>query len=298
MDYGLSSIKTALTRPRLAYYELNRHLSKFNQWYHGTVNEDYGEDFMAADWDTLVLLDACRADTFEKVSWLDGHTHSRVTKGTHSVEFMDSNFRGRSLHDTVYVTANPYAVDLPDGTFHDIIPLYESNWNGDHGVVLPADVVEATLDAHDQYPEKRIIAHFMQPHRPYLGEFGEKINNQLRNHHSKFFPHDCSKDDIRQAYEETLEIVLEHVESLLSQITGKTVVSADHGELLGERQRPIPIRGYDHRPSLYVRELTHVPWHVIENGPRRNITSEQPTDSGTDGNIETVEDQLTALGYI
>lgn len=38
----------------------------------------------------------------------------------------------------------------------------------------------------------------------------------------------------RAAYRETLEIALEEVESLLKAISGRVVISADHGEHFGE----------------------------------------------------------------
>lgn len=36
--------------------------------------------------------------------------------------------------------------------------------------MFPDPVVEAAIAAHEAYPSKRLVAHFMQPHRPFVGE--------------------------------------------------------------------------------------------------------------------------------
>jgi hypothetical protein len=82
----------------------------------------------------------------------------------------------------------------------------------------------------------------MQPHWPYLGPAGEKFKRGP--FHEVIRKTDATHEDVIEAYRENLDIVLGEVEPLLRDLTGKTVVSADHGELLGDRERPIPIRTY------------------------------------------------------
>jgi hypothetical protein len=105
---------------------------------------------------------------------------------------------------------------------------------------------------HEQYPNKRIIAHFMQPHAPYIGPTGLELTDRLGDF-GVFHPHlqkydipdlgiaaamqsgEIDDQDLRQAYDENLNIVLEHAESLTDRLGGKSVITVDHGELLGER---------------------------------------------------------------
>jgi len=53
---------------------------------------------------------------------------------------------------------------------------------------------------------------------------------------------EMSKQEVWEAYIENLHVVLPHVEDLMTSLEGKTVVSSDHGNMVGERARPIPIR--------------------------------------------------------
>jgi hypothetical protein len=139
---------------------------------HGT-----GTDIFEEDWDTLVLLDACRYDVFVQENTLDGSLESRITRGRMSWEFMEANFVGKELYDTVYVTANPYIVNLDDGIFHAVVddPLTDY-WDDENQTVQPEDVTDVAIDAHERYPNKRLIVHYMQPHAPYIGETGTKMD--------------------------------------------------------------------------------------------------------------------------
>lgn len=267
-------------------------------WHRRVRSPPEGTDFMAEDWDTLVLLDACRFDVFSEVNWIEGDLQSRLSPGTDSHEFLQGTFAGRQFHDTVYVTANPYSTGIEDGTFHAQISLLDETWDDDLETVTPDDVLEAAIQAHEDYPNKRVIVHFMQPHGPFLSEFGRTVWENLEYCRGQYAPEPrVSRDELRRAYRENLQYVLERVETLLDEIEGRTVISADHGELLGERQRPIPIRGYEHKRHLYLPGLREVPWHAVESGDRRRVVAEAPVRRDR-VDSETVGDRLSALGYV
>jgi len=88
---------------------------------------------------------------------------------------MEATYHRRTLHDTVYVTANPYAAWIPDRTFHAVVNLLASEWDAEVGIVYPEAVVRRAFEAHETYPNKRLIIHFMQPHFPFLGNTGTEI---------------------------------------------------------------------------------------------------------------------------
>ncbi|QGX96466.1 hypothetical protein EI982_17620 [Haloplanus rallus] len=275
---------------------------------------------MDEDWDTLILLDACRYDMFAERTALEGTLESRISAGSTSEEFLDRNFGSGTFHDTVYVNTNPYLPKLgldDDGTFHAVIDLLD-DWDQDLETVHPETVVEAALDAHRRFPNKRLIVHFMQPHFPFIGETGRRIAakgwsteqgdggggeqaidgrtvwQQLRaGTEGTELTHELAWE----AYCENLEVVLDHVERLLDGIDGKTVVSADHGNMVGERLRPLPSRRkYGHYYGVYTPELVRVPWHVIESEERREIVAEPPVETGGQTD-DVVEERLDALGY-
>lgn len=306
--YTLENIRKVLRKPEYVGWEVQRIL--FDLKYSGAAI-----DVMNKDWDNLVLLDACRCDYFNDHNTISGDLSNVISHGGRSWEFMQGNFVGEQFHDTVYVTANPHTDKLDDDTFHAIEPLYINAWDKENETVLPEDVSQAALNAHEQYPNKRILIHFMQPHRPYLGDTAEELQNEyeirgFNRHiaHSSETPDTTSFsmliengeipiDKARTAYSETLDIVLDQVKMLVKQLSGKTVVSADHGEMLGERIIPFTTPKFGHSHE-YIRNKTlyQVPWLELPADERRKVKSEDPVDFNG-GNSETVEDRLQSLGY-
>ena len=110
---------------------------------------------------------------------------------------------------------------------------------------------------------------------------------------------DVAVDDavIWEAYRENLELVLPHVERLLDTIPGKTVVTSDHGNMIGESSFPVPVREYGHPDGIYTPELVTVPWHVYTNGERREITTQEREQTSESESSSDISDRLEALGY-
>jgi len=302
--YSLHGIRKGLKQPRYILQELNR--MYYQRLYSWEYNEA-GLDIFEADWDTLLILDACRYDLFERVADLPGKTTAVRSKGSATEEFLRANFDGKRLHDTVYVTASPmfhrHREEI-DVEFHETVNVWqEAGWDEQYRTVLPETMAEATLDAAEQFPNKRILAHFLQPHYPFLGETGKTAFDldrlDFRWDDVATGKLDVPDEILERAYEETLEAVLPSVERLLSALQGRTVVTADHGQMLGERLFPLPIREYGHPVGLYCEELVRVPWHVSDNGPRREITAESSSErTGTDTGDSLVDDRLRQLGYL
>ncbi|WP_435078873.1 hypothetical protein [Halococcus sp. AFM35] len=256
-----------------------------------------GIDVFAEDWDALVILDACRYDEFVQRSTLPGRTEHRISRGSTSSEFIRGNFAGKTLHDVVYVSANGWYAKLEDdiGAAVHAFEFVERDTAG--GLTSrPETVAAAAREAAERYPNKRLVVHFMQPHQPYLGPLGSRFDfsgdmiDTIR--HSN-----VGHEEVLQAYRENLDLVLNDVEPLLDDLAGKIVVTADHGELLGERERPLPIRSYGHPEGVYVKELVSVPWHIYHNGDRQEIVAEQPVQGTEKIDFERVEQNLRDLGY-
>lgn len=306
--YDGADIRRGLRNPSLIARALkrqsrvaSRHIN--NQYYKRTTPEGY--DLADEDWDVLVILDGCRYDTFEERNWLDGTLESRVSPASESWGFLQANFAGRQFHDTVYVTANPHWYKLADDTFHHVVDLLSAAWDEEYGTVLPGDVVEHALQTHERFPNKRLIVHFMQPHFPFIGERGRKLDHKGLTLHqdddsgemnvwSAVEVGELPRDEVVAAYEENLDAVLPHVDRLLSALPGKAVVTADHGNLTGDRLFPIPIADYGHPVDLRVPELVTVPWLTVP-GDRLRTTSEPPTAQDHDDDVATA--RLEALGY-
>lgn len=260
---------------------------------------------LSEDWDVLYLLDACRADYFEEVNWISGEFSTRVSAGSQSREFMRANFSGNH-HDTVYITANPNASTIADETFHEMVRVFDEGWSDDTRTVPPGRVSDAALRAATEYPRKRLLIHFMQPHAPYIGrttvphqhatEPGEVDRTIWAN--LRYGIKDVTLSEVRRAYRDNLELVLREVDRFRNEIAGKAVISADHGELLGDRLRPVPVRGYGHPPGLRTPELVRVPWLEMEYERRRDIEATEPVERVDDVlDSDELDERLAALGY-
>jgi hypothetical protein len=307
--YDVEDLRRGLRDPSLIARAIKRQsraasLRVNNAWYRWQTPEGY--DLAEEDWDVLIVLDGCRYDLFADHNWLDGTLEPRVSPASESWEFLQSNFAGRTFHDTVYVTANPHWYKLEDGTFHHVVDLLTEAWSDEHGTVLPRSVVEYARRAHERFPRKRLIVHFMQPHFPFIGESGQRLTHKGITLHADDEAEqglnvwtaaelgELPLDDIVDAYAENLDLVLPHVETLIEALPGTTVVTADHGNLIGERLFPIPVRGYGHPRGLHIPGLVTVPWLSVP-GERLPAVSEPPT--AREQTTDHVTDRLEALGY-
>jgi hypothetical protein len=296
-------VQTAQSALRYVPIEVNNLLFRLR---HGN-----GTRVMEEDWDNLFILDGCRYDMFTERIALPGTLDSRISLGSSSEEFMERNFVDEQFHDTVYVSANPFIpkLGLNEDTFHAVVDLL-NDWDEELQTVRPDIVAEAARKAHEQYPDKRLIVHFMQPHAPFIGPLGREmvgggwtidqdvdddpgIWNRLRD------GEDVPLERVWEAYKENLDIVLEEVEPLLSDLNGKSVITADHGNLVGERLSPIPTRRkYGHPYGVHAEELVKVPWFVVQGNNRREVSTDSPVESDDESvSGKELEDRLEALGY-
>ncbi|WP_328764515.1 hypothetical protein [Haloarcula salinisoli] len=298
--YSINQLWTGVKNPELALSKLN---GTINHWRVGSEYYPRGVDVFEEDWDNLVILDACRYDFFDEQVWFEGTTEKRLSRGSTSREFIRGNFTDRTAKDTVYVSANPWYLRLHDtigGEVHDYMNLHSDEKRDAVGglTTRPETVTKHALEANEAYPNKRIIFHYLQPHQPYLTDFGREIVDYQRDMMLSIKQSDADRAEIVKAYRENLDLVLDEVETLIESLTGKTVITADHGELLGERERPIPVRRFGHPGGVYVDELLEVPWHVIDTGERKEIVAEEPVErSVSESDQEAVEQQLADLGY-
>jgi hypothetical protein len=236
---------------------------------------------MEEDWDNLFILDACRADFFERVANLEQFEGQKrvVSQGSHSSEWTRRNFAGKQFGDTVYVTGNPHTKLLARNSFHDIIELR----NEDQEITplpSPETVANAAKSAHEKYPDKRLIVHFMQPHTP--------VHVRPENGFDEL-----SSEEWWDMYEESLRYVLADAVELHSEIDGKTVISADHGETHSRRLLWI-FEIQSHPPRIRIPELVEVPWAVL-SGERRNVKQGEVRRLEPD---EDVRERLQDIGYI
>jgi arylsulfatase A-like enzyme len=165
-------------------------------------------------------------------------------------------------------------------------------------------VTERILDSHEKYNNKRLIVHYIQPHRPFLGDIASEVeqsglvgNGVIRDKPTVDFwwtrleNGESDYETVWNAYAETLELTLPHIERLVKQLSGKTVVSADHGNAFGEDGI------FGHPTCTHHESLVKVPWLVVENERKEIINSSADAPTHTDED-DDIGDRLAALGYL
>lgn len=199
------------------------------------------------DWDCLVILDGCRFDTYKD---LTGNEGFRWSLGSTTSEFIAGNFAENSFPDTVYVSSNPHFSselfqDLtgkyPEQVFFEVFHTYDTDWNEEKRTVLPDSVFRDAKTALKLFPDEKLIVHFMQPHYPFVNSdlvySGQRMVDDSMHKDTvwdKAEKGEVSQQECRKAYSENLEYVLNFVDRLQNVVDGKLVVTADHGNFIGE----------------------------------------------------------------
>jgi hypothetical protein len=262
------------------------------------------------------VLDACRADLFKEVADVDTYDDYKTVRSldSNTTPWTERNFAGGSYGDIVYVTANPVTSKVAPNAFHKLIEVWSDPdaHDGKTYTVPPTPVVEYAEQASSSYPNKRLIVHFDQPHFPFIPRpemiyrthwsDAEKIGVETKPPSP---PHDVwealkmakeKRKDVWEGYKENLETVLPHAERLADNLPGKSVITSDHGNMLGKKT----ITGYPlygHPPKFWRQELLEVPWAVLEDASRKR-TVDDGVHSSASQDTELMEERLEALGYV
>lgn len=264
-------------------------------------------------WDYLIVLDACRYDFFKKYNNIEGKLEKRLSRGSCTPEWLKENFN--DFHnDIVYISANPYISTFEFHGFKGyehffkVEPVWDYGWSEETGTVHPQKVIEATLRIKEQFPNKKMIIHFLQPHAPYIGE--TKISRREIN-----VDDNTPKDEIiqeiwrlvrngkisiaklKEAYKDNLILVLKYLKKLVKNLEGRIVITADHGECFGEWFI------LSHPEGIHIKELVEIPWLTIEKGEKKIV--KQKIDPSTHTSSQKpvgfeleVKERLRALGYL
>ena len=143
-----------IENPRLAPLVLKQVGKHLNHYYFDYRGPPDSVDLMSEDWDTAILLDACRYDVFAEERTLEGDLSKAISPATNSHGFISETFKGETYHDTVYVTGNPFTTILEDNIFHDV--KLDEAWDGRNEEAPPERITAAAIDAHREHPDKRV----------------------------------------------------------------------------------------------------------------------------------------------
>lgn len=270
----------------------------------------------------LIVLDACRFDDFQRrfSQLFVGDLEPVLSEGHDTFEYIRLAWPD-DYPETTYVSgATPitgttrhefedgnvekwYHGYVPKDHFAEIIDVWDYGWDESVGTVPPEQVTQATLDRLD---EDKLVAHYFQPHAPYIGD--EELLGHHDNEHasvSEGKPIDApiwigvrtgeiSERRLRRAYRSNLDRALMHVCALIEAVDRPVVVMGDHGEALGEY-------GVYSHPRIDHPKIREVPWAEVDGLTDRGrqlageVSSEDVDTAGGDGDVER---RLQSLGYL
>lgn len=300
-------------------------------WLVFTSRRPLGTNIFEKDWDVLVLLDTCRVDALREVQdeyefledirgvWSVGSTSKEWVEQTFVEQYSDE------IANTAYITGNPYSNTLLGehkkveygstyGTWIEQVEWTESLINdetlraedvghveplwGETGEDAPFEdsqkprsLTDHTIRAARSGEYDRVVAHYMQPHSPYFAS--SRDYDELKDYEKRPFKamKEGRTDIVWEAYIENLRYVLDDLERLLENVGGDVVITADHGELMGDH------RMYYHMPGNPHPKLKKVPW-VRTTATDQRTSDPDVTLDGVGNAQEVSEKQLEALGYM
>ena len=272
---------------------------------------DYGTSIYEREWDVLVVLDACRVDSLRAVApeyeFLETVGRHRSV-GSCSSEWLENTFQTpehrKAVARTAMVTGNTWTDRYLDADrFARIDEVWKYAWDEALGTV-PADAItdRAIRAARDSDPE-RLVVHYMQPHHPFVpdpvaGDSGMARTGARSSETNPWIllrQGTLQEGRVREAYEANLRYALRSVGTLLENIDGTVVLTADHANLFGEWGL------YGHPIHTPVPALVTVPWAETTGRDRhtRDPSLSPPASLpvsrvyGAEGDGERLE----ALGY-
>ena len=269
---------------------------------------DYGTNIFERDWDVLLVLDGCRVDLLRSLAseiQLIDAVESMRSVGSSSSEWLENTFLDHSeTARTIMVTGNTWTDRyLEANAFEALDEVWKYAWDEDLGTVPAGAITDRTIQMAQNHDPDRVIAHYMQPHHPFIPDPLPVDDGLVRNssHSNPSNPWvairtgEITTERVWQAYEANLRYVLEAVETLVENVAGRVAITADHGNLFGEWGL------YGHPMHTPVPDLLAVPWATTTGGDRGSYTPDlEPPESLPVSRIygaETDHDRLEALGY-
>lgn len=177
--------------------------------------------------------------------------------------------------------------------FDKIEDLWKEEWDQCLETVLPKRMTFRGINQYSKNPNRKYVFHYMQPHFPFLSigplQHGVSVEEPLFGYGRKAMNYIVDKlgnkkavemrkalasitdrakneyevvaetygvDGLRMFYRKNLEFALESVSKLVSKIEGKTIVTSDHGDYLGEEGK----YGHEVTGDIFLREI---PWMMV-----------------------------------
>jgi hypothetical protein len=267
---------------------------------------NYGTPVYERDWDVLLILDACRPDVLNELSdeyaFLPEEIPTHTSPASQSKEWMEKTFTSAyssEVAQTAYLSANVFTQQIDHDRFAMVDEVWQYASDDELGTVPPEPVTDRAIQALRNQNFSRTIVHYLQPHQPYrsfdgLGtiDFDLEADTLPDSALNRLQQGRLSVDEVWDAYVDNTRWVLDSVEVLLRNIDAEDVIiSADHGEALGEWWC------YEHPEYAPLPVLKTVPWVETTATDEGTYSPATQTPGGTMTD-DAVDKLLTNLGYL
>lgn len=276
------------------------------KWYDLTGASSRGDPIYEREWDLLIVLDACRFDALRNVAAdydFLGEVGSAESVGSYSLSWLRGNFTEQyadQMARTAMITGNPFTeTALSPSDFARLEEVWRRTWDEEVGTIRPGPITDTAITVAREDAPDRMIVHYMQPHAPFTthpelqqgptaSDWADATDKSVW---MRVQEGEVSLERVREAYYDELRMVLNEVETLLTNVDAEAaVITADHGESMGE------CGVYGHARGVAIDALRVVPWAettAVDAGEYEPETV--PSDIEAEG--EQTE-RLRDLGYI
>lgn len=231
-------------------------------------------------WDTLVVLDAMRYDIFKKYNRFKGRLIKARSRAAHTYPWLWETFSDK--YSWLYFSAHMYVGDKIHSKrdwngvqhFKKVIPIWEDHYDENLGTVHPYHVGKTVKKYFEENPPEKCIVHYIQPHGPWIGTPSYYVPWTKEMHEQYYVMADflaqAERPDpkfFRKAYIGNVKLVLRSLKQFIKYFPGQVVITADHGEMLGEYSEEKGRNLYLHKINfpLWADDLVKtVPWLVVK----------------------------------
>lgn len=265
-----------------------------------------GENIFDKEWDVLLVLDACRYDLFEEFApyhnvyqYFDTVSSVR-SPASMTVIWLNRTFKNAPadlVKSTHYVSgAGQSERCLSEDKLHKIDHVWKYALDPDYGQTQPQAVTDATIDAIRNSSAERVIAHYTEPHAPFLHCVGKydskgKSDGGTQNVWKGLEQGKYDKKEVWEDYGKNLLRVLDEVKTIIENTDGKVVVTSDHGNAFGEWGI------YGHPRYVPIKVLRSVPWVEANGCGEKTYEINGVEEMTTEEEEPTLNEHLEALGY-
>lgn len=284
-------------------------------------------DFIDNEEFVLVILDACRYDLFDEIykDYLTGDLDRVWASGRWTAEYCERTWTEK--YDLTYINSIPVFSDFylelrnmdfrPSEHIRDIVHMWDHEWDPSLGTTPPEEVTDEALRHANADKPTRIVAHYAQPHVPYIGKetidawssdeiassetisdlqdlLSQDTKRPTQTVLEKIRSGEVDDDELKKSYQSNLHYVMKEVVRLIQRVDYPVIITADHGEHLGEKGH------YLHEEDSTV--VRQIPWllvnkNKVEAKSNKKRSSNAYASHKYTGSESKLEDHLRNLGY-